>query len=541
MADTETQAQTATSERTPLIAPTTPKHDAISSLSGPRIMGIVVLMALLIFIQATNISMMTTAQSEIAADLDAYDQATWFTASFMIASSSVTPLAGRLSAIFTPRLCLVFSSFILAIGLFITAAAPSLGCFLLGRAVSGWGCGGLMSITIILALDLASDKRRGLVIGLISSGYTTGISSGAVLAGLLTPIMGWRVIFWIQAPIALSLGPLLFWAIPPPSSDSNSVMSGNVLASLARIDYAGALTLTSAFVLFLTSLASPEILLWPIPVSVGLLVGFYFIESRWAQEPIIPVRILLNRGVLLSSLAGVGMMMARWAVVFFTPSYAIAVRGWAPASAGLILIPTNAGFGSGGLLVGWLHIRKAGSYYFSSLVIFVLFAVVTAALAVLSSEDSPAALYMAMTFLNGMFAGALVNYTLSHLLYLTNPKLHYIVSALFTTFRGFAGSFGSAIGGGFFTRILKKALEEGFAQHGLPAKPDLVRTLLGSPATVGQLTGIEHLIAKQSFEHAFRMLFMAGCVVALVSTVIQAGTGWTQDHKTEEDFEDETP
>lgn len=110
---------------------------------------------------------------------------------FKIAASSVTPLAGRFAAIFTARLCLVFSSTVLAIGLFITAAAPSLAVFLLGRAVTGLGSGGLMSIAIMLILDYTSTRRRGLFIGLISTNYTVGLASGAVLAGLLTPIIGW--------------------------------------------------------------------------------------------------------------------------------------------------------------------------------------------------------------------------------------------------------------------------------------------------------------------------------------------------------------
>jgi MFS family permease len=63
--------------------------------------------------------------------------------------------------------------------------------FLLGRAVSGCGGGGLMVTAIILTLDLTSKKRRGLFIGLINVGMTTGVSSGAVLAGLLTPTFGW--------------------------------------------------------------------------------------------------------------------------------------------------------------------------------------------------------------------------------------------------------------------------------------------------------------------------------------------------------------
>lgn len=56
--------------------------------------------------------------------------------------SSVTPLAGRLSEIFTPRVYVIFSSALLALGLFITAAASTLAVFLLGRAVAGCGSGG---------------------------------------------------------------------------------------------------------------------------------------------------------------------------------------------------------------------------------------------------------------------------------------------------------------------------------------------------------------------------------------------------------------
>lgn len=109
--------------------------------------------------------------------------------------SSITPLAGRLSQIFTARKYIIFSSTLLAIGLFITAAAKDLTVFLIGRTVSGCGSGGLMSTTIILVLDLTSKKRRGLFFGIINAAMTTGISSGAVLAGLLAPNFGWVCLF----------------------------------------------------------------------------------------------------------------------------------------------------------------------------------------------------------------------------------------------------------------------------------------------------------------------------------------------------------
>ena len=105
--------------------------------------------------------------------------------------SSATPLAGRLSLIFTPRLFLSFSSLFISIGLFITAAANNLVMFLLGRTITGCGGGGMLSTAIILALDLASKRRRALCFGMINSGYTMGVASGAVLAGLSTQSFGW--------------------------------------------------------------------------------------------------------------------------------------------------------------------------------------------------------------------------------------------------------------------------------------------------------------------------------------------------------------
>lgn len=94
-----------------------------------------------------------------------------------------------------------------------------------------------------------------------------------------------------------------------------------------------------------------------------MLAIFVLNEIYLAHVPIIPVSVLKSRGALLSCLAQLGFMTSRWLVLFYTPVYAIAVRGWVPAAAGTILIPTNLGFAIGGLIVGWLHIRRAGSFY----------------------------------------------------------------------------------------------------------------------------------------------------------------------------------
>ncbi|GFF85780.1 vacuolar basic amino acid transporter 1 [Aspergillus udagawae] len=538
----EPQRDAVPSEATPLIEHQLTDHvETPISPSFLRGTVITITVGLLLFIQTTNISMLTTAQSDIAEDLDAFSETTWFSSAYLIAMSSVSPLAGRLCQIFTARNYTLFSVTILSVGLFVTAASRSLPVFLFGRTLSGCGSAGVMVTSFILILDLTSKKRRGLFIGLLNVGMTTGVACGAVLAGLLTPVFGWRLIFWVQAPASLILGLIEYLAVPNTKNTSMSLQASSPWQRLTKVDYAGALTLTSSVFLLLFSLASPNstVTITPLVLSFGSFAVFLLIELKFTSEPIIPIEVLKARSILATCLAALISMMARWSVLFFTPVYAIAVRQWSPASAGLILVPTNAGFGLGGLLVGWIHIRKTSSYYLSTLVVFLLFAVTNFILAILSTPSSPTIAYVVSTFFNGLFIGASMNYALSHMLHLTDPNVHYIVTSLLGMFRGSAGSFGSAIGGGFFQRELKKALEKGFGKHGLSAKDDLVRKLLGSPALVSKLSGPEKEVAIQSYEHAIKLLILGGCVLALVATIIQACTGWRAPHEVEKDVHDD--
>ena len=106
------------------------------------------------------------------------------------------------------------------------------------------------------------------------------------------------------------------------------------------------------------------------------------------------------------------------------------------------------------------------------------------------------------------------------------------------TFRGFGGSFGSAIGGGLFTRILRDRLEKGFEENGgLAGREDLVRKLLGGPALVKSLQGSERAVAVESYTESLEGLLLAGAGLALVMVCMQAGTGWK--HGAEKDETEE--
>lgn len=167
--------------------------------------------------------------------------------------SSLSPIAARLAQIFSPRHCILVAASLLSLGGVVASQAPSLEVFLLGRAISGAGGAGTMSISFILVLELSGKKRRGLFIGLVNTGFTTGVSLGAVIAGALLPVTGWRFLFWIQGPLAMIAGVAIFLSIPKSfTSGQKGAGEGSIRTKLAKIDYLGAIMLVrfSSYLLY---------------------------------------------------------------------------------------------------------------------------------------------------------------------------------------------------------------------------------------------------------------------------------------------------
>lgn len=169
------------------------------------------------------------------------------------------------------------------------------------------------------------------------------------------------------------------------------------------------------------------------------------------------------------------------------------------------------------------------------MVVFALFPISLAALAIESTHTAPLWGYILAIFVNGLLAGAALNYTLAHVLHLVAPDVRFIVTSLIATFRGFAGTFGSAVGGGIFARVLRASLENGFQDHHIPITPaiqDLIRELSGSPRLVRSLEGAQFEIAIKGYEDALKALFFSGVAFACLAWIAQAGTGWTgpDDH-----------
>jgi SHS family lactate transporter-like MFS transporter len=81
--------------------------------------------------------------------------------------------------------------------------APNYAVFLLLRTIYGIGMGGEWGVGASLAMESAPTKWRGILSGVVQSGYSIGYLLAAVAARFVQPAWGWRAMFWVGGAPAL--------------------------------------------------------------------------------------------------------------------------------------------------------------------------------------------------------------------------------------------------------------------------------------------------------------------------------------------------
>ncbi|KAI9798956.1 MAG: hypothetical protein M1833_004309 [Piccolia ochrophora] len=160
-------------------------------------------------------------------------------------------------------------------------------------------------------------------------------------------------------------------ADPLEEEDRDSVvLLGEVKRSkLERVDFFGSITLAASVVAFLLAVNFTGKSLNPLePLTLGLFVAwatlsvsFFLIEAYWAREPIVPLGLLAQPGIIISYIMIGLQVAAQMSMVSSVAIYFRITEKATNAEAGLRLMPSVAGNAAGGLLTG-LVIRRTGRY-----------------------------------------------------------------------------------------------------------------------------------------------------------------------------------
>ncbi|TDD29487.1 MFS transporter [Actinomadura sp. KC06] len=247
-------------------------------------------------------------------------------AGLMLFFGRMADLLGRRRVFMAGLLLFVASS--LACGFAWSAAA-----LVAARAVQGVAAAIMAPTALsIVASSFPDDAERNKALGIWGGLGGFGATAGLLLGGVLTSLLGWEWIFFINVPVGLAV-----LALCPILLGRGEAASGE-----RRFDVAGAATITAAPLLIAFAvIRAPEVgwggatVLGSFAAAAALLVLFVVVESRSAA-PLVPLRIFRNRALVGGNLLMLAVGLAVDGMLFPLTLYAQQVLGYSAMEFGLM-------------------------------------------------------------------------------------------------------------------------------------------------------------------------------------------------------------
>lgn len=318
---------------------------------------------LVMLLASLDQTIMDTAMPRIISDLHGFDLYTWVTTAYLLSSTVMVPIYGKLSDIFGRKPVFLVGVVLFLLGSAASGASQTMLQLVMFRAFQGLGAAALMPIAMAVIGDLFSPRERAKWQGV--TGAVFGLSSvlGPAIGGWITDNTSWRWVFYVNVPVGLVALLVLVFLMPT----LNKQISGK-----ARIDYLGSLLLIGTTVPFLLALTwggnqyawnSFQIIgLFVMAVVCGVAFILYerYLEARNAQ-PIIDPSLFANRIFSVSVLATAIIGMGMFGCVVFLPLFSQGVLGISATNSGVRLIPLMGGLIVSSIVAGQI-VARIGKY-----------------------------------------------------------------------------------------------------------------------------------------------------------------------------------
>ncbi len=339
------------------------------------------------FMVVLDVSIVNVALPKMRADLDLSPSGQqWIINAYTLTFAGFLLLGGRAADLFGRR-----RVFLLGLGLFTVCSllgglAQNGAQLIAARTVQGIGAAILAPATLsLLTTTFTEPHARRRALGAWSATAASGATAGVLAGGILTDLLDWRWVLFVNVPIGIALAAAAVVSLVESRS--------NVRPTL---DLAGAATVTGGLALLVYGIVSTDTRPWASIATIGtlsgaaaLLTAFVVIESRLVAHPLVPLAVFRLRSVTIANGVAVMLGAALFGMFFFLSLYLQQVNGYSPLKAGFAFLPaalatlTGALFaprlvarvgvrrqliiGPAGAAVGlaWLGQLSAGNSYFA--------------------------------------------------------------------------------------------------------------------------------------------------------------------------------
>ncbi|MBD3920145.1 MFS transporter [Paenibacillus sp. PR3] len=241
-----------------------------------------IVMAMLV--ASMDSTIVNTTMPVIAKELGKLELYAWTFASYMIFSTVLAPVAGRLSDLFGRKRVFAVGIVLFMLGSVLCGSAKTMIMLVIYRAVQGIGAGVMNPFPVIIAGDLFSVEKRGKIQALFTAMWGLSAVIAPLLGSAFVEYWNWRYVFYVNVPICL-LSLLLLMPYKERYEPKR-----------AKVDYGGAVIFTAGISLLLVPTVVDKGALWYAFGGVVLLVAFYLFEKRQTSQ-LVPLSLLRNRQV----------------------------------------------------------------------------------------------------------------------------------------------------------------------------------------------------------------------------------------------------
>ncbi len=501
------------------------------------------------FFSAMEQTVVGTAMPTIIGDLNGFSIFAWVTTAYLITSTTVVPIVGKLSDIYGRRKLYLIGNLIFIISSALCGTAHTMEQLIIFRGLQGIGGGMIMPLSQTIIGDIFTAEQRAKWQGVFGGIYGLSSVIGPFIGGVLVDNISWHWIFLINVPFGLFSTMLIVVGL------KNEIIASQ---GKGKIDVWGIVSFVPALVLLLLGLTFVgDKFEWQSMTSllvfggaVVLLVLFGLIERK-AEDPILDLRFFKNRIFATTNLLGFLLGLGMFGAIMFVPMFMQGILGVSPTKAGSTMTPMMIALIVASIIGGRLLLK------FRFRTVLTLGMIIASAgfylMSTMGMNSSEFTAYLYMVVLG--FGMGLVMPTLMIAIQNEYPK-HQLgqVTSASTFFRSIGGTIGitilntvmnhsidnkmqdaiSAESDPVILKVLKQIGEKADTMFGILLKPEALP--LPEPIRRNVVTTL-----AQVWSSSFSTVFLWGLIFIALGILVALSVGGSKIKRDKEQIQNETP
>jgi MFS transporter, DHA2 family, multidrug resistance protein len=282
-------------------------------------------------------SIVNVATRQIAGNLGAtIEETAWVITAYAISNIIIIPLTGFLSNIFGRKIYFTASVILFTVASFLCGSSNSIWILVFWRFVQGIGGGALLATAQTILVETFPPEEVNKANGIFGAGIVMGPTFGPVLGGYLTDNFSWGWIFYVNIPIGI-IAAFLSW----------KYVKGTKIKREGKVDYLGIIFLIIGVGSLQMLLEEGERKDWFNSNFISIIfitsiVGItaFIIRELKAKNPVVDLRVLKNRNVIVGAALSLAFGMAIYVSVFLYPVFVQGFLGWNATRTGLLILPS---------------------------------------------------------------------------------------------------------------------------------------------------------------------------------------------------------